>query len=258
MKMKDALQGLEKRMETKYSHIDGEMNAYLSLICRQGREMQSKLFGHLIQFHGMLKPNGNLNNDTFIGADKWNKMVTGMKSKWEEIRNKVLGAETPMMPEEVGEIIADAIESEKKGLKRRVLLSWILRHDDSGFVPYVVVPKISIKARETGIFELGEMSSEVNEAIERVRTICKSPLLKDPLMEAAAVQEVLSKIKDPMKRTIVLTMYLKNSRGRVDPLVKMLGVPKSLFDQIFDIKDSTGLHTPGGIPMGLGLFDLVE
>ncbi len=257
--MQLALQCLEKRMMTNYDHPDGEMAAYLRLICRQGREMQSKLFGHLIQFHGMLELNGDRNDDTFIGNEKWQKQVTGMEPKWEEIRDKVLGAETPMMPEGVGNIIAEAVESEKMDVKKRALLSWILRHDDSGFVPYVVMPKISIKTMELGTLELYELSNSVEGALKKVRAIRKSPLLaRGSLTESAAIQEVLSKIKDPMKRAIVLNdAYSDISKygGFELPvgIMKMLGDPLGMLARI----GSTRARVPDLFPHRFGdMLDL--
>jgi hypothetical protein len=232
MEMQQALQGLEKRIRADYRYVDGEMAAYLNFICSKERESQGQLFGHLIQFHGMLESNGDRNDDTFIGNDRWQKVVTGMKPKWEEICDKVLKVEAPLTPEDVGEIIADAIEKEKKDVKKRAILSWILRYGRPGFVPYVVLPEISSKAKEVGPFELDELNGTVREALQKVKAIHKSPLFKTPLMEAAAIQEILDGIEDPMQRAVVLSTYALASGHEVKTSIRIMGIPGGLSEML--------------------------
>lgn len=231
MEMHEALQGLDKRIGTDYRYVDGEMAAYLNFICNKERGTQGQLFSHLIQFHGILESNGDRNDDTFIGNEKWKNIVIGMEPKWEEIRDKVLYAETPLKPEDVGELIAEAVGAEKKDVKKRALLSWVLKYGEPSFVPYVVVPDISSKAKGVSPFDLDDMKEDAKDALQKIKAIRKSPLFSTPLMQAAAVQEILAGIEDPMQRAVVLANYARPGRT-VETHIGIMGMPRSLIEML--------------------------
>ncbi len=238
MVMQESIPDLEKLIRTNY-YVDSEMAAYLDFICSKDRKAQGQLFGHLIQFRGIMEPNGDLKDNTFIGNDEWRNAVIDMEAKWKEIRDNVLEAEVPLAPEQVGEIIAEAVGSEQKEIKKMALLSWVLQYGKPGFVPYVTVPELANKARNVGLFELYELSNAVKETIQRVKAICISPLFKTPLMKAAALQVVLDEIEDPMQRAVVLATYVHvfvpktetpiGIAGTVDDLDKVLSEALSEF-----------------------------
>lgn len=216
MEQHEAIQGLENAMRTNYQYVDGKMSAYLNLIATADQGMHPVLFGHLTQHEGLLETNGSVNDDTYCGQSKWQKACTAVESKWEELRDKVFSTEVSMTSEQVGELIIETLGTEKKDLNKRALLSWVLEYGDPSFIPYVEVKGLPLQAKGLSGSGLIEIRDELENEIDQIRAIRKSPMMRSPLMEAAAIQEVLDGIEDPLKRA--MANALADSTKNTDPV----------------------------------------
>ena len=231
-KLQAVIPGLESVMRTEFKYADGESSALLKFITKQEDGLWPGLFGHLISKMGLLPPNGNRNDDTHHGETKWDLLVTEMYPEYHRLQKAVLEAETPPEAEMVGQMIVDRLKGNVKRKKWAPFLFIILRHGKPSFVPYVKPTGLALEVRKMSEEQLEALNEECYDIIDTVRTVRMSPVMNSPVMETAAIQEILEGIKDPVKRAIVSAVGEGYISNKVSCEVTFVGIPGVLMDDL--------------------------
>jgi hypothetical protein len=227
MEFQENIRALNILMVANYQYLDIEMSAYLGIICNNEIKTQEKLFGHLIQFHWILGFRESIMESTFIDKESWIDALNRTESKYNTILDAVLERGVSLKPEEVGRDIADAIEAEENEYDKQALLAWILFYGRE-FVPWVTLPESFNIPRGMNPSEISALQVKLEEPINRINAINQAPLLKVPLMQAAALDKILEGITEPMERAFLIGIFASIVGPSINPHIKVMGIPVSI------------------------------